>query len=108
MRKWSVTIVLTSLLSFAGSALAMDPALGKASSSPKKIVMEKAYKLYQANCITCHDGVANPDSPGKTRDDWHIVIKLMHGYGLNITDAEEDILVDYFFTIRKGTEKEAG
>jgi hypothetical protein len=32
----------------------------------------------------------------------------MHDLGLDITEAEAEILVDYFFTIRTGMEKEAG
>jgi len=109
MKKRFVTIALVALLFFAGGAIAKDVSLGKApSSTAKRAFFEQAYKLYTVKCTTCHDGVADPDKPGKTRDEWHIVIKLMHDLGLDITEAEAETLVDFFFTIRKGMEKEAG
>jgi hypothetical protein len=107
MKKRSVIVALVALLSFASGSLAMDVSLGKAPPS-KKASFAKAYQLYQAKCTTCHEGVADPDKPGKTRDEWHIVIKLMHDLGLDLSEAEAETLVDYFFTIRTGTEKEAG
>lgn len=109
MKKRTVTVALAALLFLAGHSLAMGASLGKAASStPKRVSLEEAYKLYQVKCTTCHDRVADPDKPGKTRDEWHIVIKLMHDLGLDITEAEAETLVDYFFAIRKGMEKEAG
>lgn len=52
--------------------------------------------------------VADPEKPGRTRDDWHLVVNVMHGYGLHMTPDEADMIVDLLYGLRKGMEREAG
>lgn len=106
MKKPFAIVALSVFLVFPGTLFAMDASLAKAS--PQATNLRQAFQLYKAKCTSCHEGVADPDKAGKTRDDWHIVIKLMHDLGVELTPGEEETLVDYFFTIRKGMEKEAG
>ncbi len=57
----------------------------------KKVLdQKKAFAVYQQKCLTCHDSVADPEKEGRTRDDWHLVVNVMHGYGMDLTDAEPD------------------
>ncbi|MCF6265470.1 MAG: hypothetical protein L3J57_02860 [Desulfuromusa sp.] len=67
------------------------------------------YALNNKYCVSCHDSVADPGKPGFTRDTWHLIINIMHKNGLENLSAEESgALVDYFYKIRKGLEREAG
>jgi hypothetical protein len=67
------------------------------------------YALNKKYCVSCHDSVANPEKDGFTRDNWHLILNLMHKHGLQkLSYEEKEALVDYFYTIRKGMEKEAG
>lgn len=69
----------------------------------------EGYSLNKKYCMSCHDSVADPEKPGLTRDEWHLVLNLMHQKGLQkLSNEEKEILVDYFYTIRKGIEQEAG
>jgi len=68
----------------------------------------KAYKVYKEKCLGCHDSVANPEQPGRTRDDWHLVINVMHGYGLDLSTEESEQIIDLLYELRKGLEREAG
>ena len=68
----------------------------------------KAYQVYQAKCTGCHVSVANPELPGRTRDDWHLVVNVMHGYGLGLSIEESEIIIDLLYELRKGLEREAG
>ena len=52
--------------------------------------------------------MADPEKPGRTRDDWHLVVNVMHGYGLDLSTAESDAIIDLLYDLRKGMEKEAG
>ncbi len=74
----------------------------------KKMNYEKAYALYQQKCLECHLSVADPEKPGRTRDDWYLVVQVMHKFGLGLTDAESSTIVDLLYGLRKGMEKEAG
>ncbi|WP_321391675.1 hypothetical protein [uncultured Desulfuromusa sp.] len=67
------------------------------------------YALNKKYCVSCHDSVADPEKTGFTRDTWHLIINIMHENGLEtLTTEENGALVDYFFMIRKGMEREAG
>lgn len=67
------------------------------------------YALNNKYCVSCHDSVADPEKPGFTRDTWHLIINIMHKHGLEtLTTEESGALVDYFYMIRKGLEREAG
>ena len=69
----------------------------------------QGYALNNKYCVSCHDSVADPEKPGFTRDTWHLILNLMHKHGLGKLTAEEsETLIDYFYTIRKGLEREAG
>ena len=74
----------------------------------KMKMQHEAFQLYQIKCMGCHDSVADPEKPGRTRDDWHLVVNVMHGYGLDMTDAESEKIVDLLYNLRQGIEKEAG
>jgi uncharacterized protein YpuA (DUF1002 family) len=52
--------------------------------------------------------VADPEKPGRTRDDWHIVVNVMHDYGLEMTNEESDMIIDLLYKLRRGMEREAG
>ena len=68
----------------------------------------KAYKVYKEKFLGCHDSVADPEQPGRTRDDWHLVINVMHGYGLELSLEESEQIIDLLYDLRKGLEREAG
>lgn len=79
-----------------------------AQADQKKLNHEQAYIVYTKNCLDCHDSIADPEKPGKTRDEWHIVVNVMHQYGLGLTTEESEQIVDLLYDLRKGIEKEAG
>ncbi len=68
----------------------------------------KAHKVYQEKCLGCHDSVADPEKQGRTRDDWHLVVGVMHGYGLDLSTEEGELIIDLLYDLRKGLEREAG
>ena len=53
---------------------------GVAEQSKKSVAYEKAFAMYTKKCLGCHDSVADPEKPGRTRDDWHLVVNVMHKY----------------------------
>jgi len=81
---------------------------GMAKQGQKNLQHQKAFKLYAKKCLGCHDSVADPEKPGRTRDDWHLVVKVMHRYGLDMTDDEADMIIDLLYDLRQGMEREAG
>lgn len=97
----AVTILVTGGFIFLGMS-------GVAQADQKKLNHEQAYRLYTKNCLDCHDSVADPEKPGLTRDEWHIVVNIMHQYGLGMTQEESEQIVDLLYDLRKGMEKEAG
>ena len=90
-------------LVFGGSGDAVE-----AKKDKKRSEHIKAFQIYQKRCLGCHDSVADPEKPGRTRDEWHMVVNLMHGYGLKLTPEEGEIITDLLFDLRKGVEKDAG
>jgi hypothetical protein len=74
----------------------------------KKMDHLKAYQMYQQKCLGCHVSVANPELPGRTRDDWHLVVNVMHGYGMDLSLEESEMIIDLLYDLRKGLEREAG
>jgi hypothetical protein len=81
---------------------------GIAKQSQKSMAHKEAFKMYEKKCLGCHDSVADPEKPGRTRDDWHLVIHVMHDYGMDMTADEADVIVDLLYDLRKGMEREAG
>ena len=74
----------------------------------KRMADQKAFEVYKQKCLGCHDSVADPEKPGRTRDDWHLVVNIMHDYGLELTTDESEMIIDLLYDLRKGLEKEAG
>jgi hypothetical protein len=96
-------LLLSGIILAAGSGIAMQ----EAQSSKKKMHAE-AYAVYQKKCLSCHVSVADPEKPGRTRDDWLMVVEIMHGYGFELTPHESDLITDLLYDLRRGMEKEAG
>lgn len=69
---------------------------------------QQAYALYAKKCLGCHDSVADPEKQGRTRDDWHLVVHVMHGYGLDMSNDEAEMIIDLLYDLRRGMEREAG
>jgi hypothetical protein len=86
--------------------IAAEKATG--SGSGKQVDLQSAYKLYQSKCLLCHDSVADPEKPGKTRDGWFVAINVMHNFGLKISKDESARIVDLLYAIRHGLEKDPG
>lgn len=78
------------------------------ASKAKNLNRMQAYKTYQQKCLGCHASVADPEQPGRTRDDWHLVVSVMHGYGLDLSFEESEMIIDLLYDLRKGMEREAG
>jgi len=81
---------------------------GIAMQAKKNVEHKSAFALYTKKCLGCHDSVADPEKPGRTRDDWHLVVNVMHKYGLDMTADEADMIIDLLYDLRKGMEREAG
>jgi hypothetical protein len=79
-----------------------------ASERTKKASQMNAFKVYQQKCLLCHDSIADPEKPGRTKDGWRLVVQIMHRNGLGLTQEETDLIVDLLYDLRKGLEKEAG
>ena len=88
-----------------GIAMQGTTTLAKAG---KNADFEKAFKVYSQKCNGCHVSVAEPEKPGRTRDDWHIVVNVMHDYGLALTNDESELIIDLLYKLRQGIEREAG
>jgi hypothetical protein len=74
----------------------------------KKMNHIEAFKVYQQKCLGCHDSIANPELPGRTRDDWHLVVNVMHGYGMDLSTEESEMIIDLLYDLRKGLERDPG
>ncbi len=96
-----VTIIACLLFVVAGGSDSL-------AGDKKKSDIAKAYKLYQAKCLSCHASVADPEKPGRTRDGWFVVVNMMHKQGLNVTPEESATIVDFLYAVRKGLEKDPG
>jgi len=107
-RHWRKFIFLFACITFVMGGFILQGMDGMAQADQKKLNHEQAYKVYTKNCLDCHDSIADPEKPGKTRDEWHIVVNMMHKYGLGLTQEESEQIVDLLYDLRKGIEKEAG
>jgi len=107
-RKFVWAIIGAGVLLFGGIVFGTNSVAMQAAKGGKKVMHEKAYALYQSKCLGCHLSVADPEKAGRTRDDWHLVVQVMHGYGLELTDGESDMIIDLLYDLRKGMEREAG
>ncbi|MCB2192063.1 MAG: hypothetical protein KQI62_10890 [Deltaproteobacteria bacterium] len=68
----------------------------------------EAFQVYQQKCLSCHDSIADPESPGKTRDGWTIVVKYMNDHYVQLTDQQANQIINLLYAIRRGLEKEPG
>lgn len=106
-KKW--WMIAVGLVSLAGMVLFLSPGdAAETKASKKKIDHIKGFQLHNKKCLACHVSVADPERAGRTRDDWHMVMNVMHGYGLDLTKQEAEAITDFLYDLRRGIEKEAG
>ena len=67
----------------------------------EKMAHKSAYLLYENKCLDCHDSIADPERAGKTRDEWYVVVSIMHNYDFDLTEDEMELLTDYLFELRQ-------
>ena len=103
-RGWLPVVCLLSAM----AAIFVLQTTGLAGSDEAKKNQKSAFALYQQKCLACHDSVADPEKPGRTRDDWHLVVNIMHGYGMDLTADEGDMIVDLLYALRRGIEQDPG
>jgi hypothetical protein len=110
----NILLGLTAIAFLAGGMLLVDSKgiAGQPSTilaaAGKKVDYQKAYTVYTQKCSGCHSSVADPEKPGRTRDEWHIVVNVMHDYGLELTNEESEMIIDLLYKLRRGMEREAG
>jgi len=109
---------LVAMLALAGGGLAISAASGWAmdEAAPREVTQpavkpnpamkaqpkQYEYAVFKKHCTQCHESVADPEKPGKTRDEWYRIINLMEGHGLNISQDEADMIVDLLYNLRRG------
>ena len=103
-----------------GGARAMDDTIkttpaettpaAKVVVNPTPIIQAKQleFAIFNKHCTQCHNSVADPERPGKTRDQWYAIINLMESHGLNIPQDEADMIVDLLYNLRRGVEDAPG
>jgi hypothetical protein len=106
-KKW--WMIAVGVLASACLILFLSPGdAAEKKADKKKINHLKAFQLHNKKCLSCHVSVADPEKPGRTRDDWHMVVNVMHGYGLDLTKEEGELITDFLYDLRQGIEKDAG
>jgi hypothetical protein len=106
LRQTVIAILMVS--AFAAAGILLLGGSGVAQQGHSFAGHQKAHAVFVQKCLDCHVSVADPEKPGRTRDDWHLVVNVMHGYGLQMTDRESAMIVDLLYSLRKGMEREAG
>lgn len=88
-------------------AIAAEPTV---KQNPDAKAQAKAYEfaVFKKHCTQCHNSIADPERPGKTRDEWYRIINLMESHGLTISQEEADMIVDLLFNLRRGIEDKPG
>ena len=106
-RFWLLAVCLISAI---GVLLVMqsNSVIAAQKSKGKGVDLAKAYKVHQKKCLRCHVSVADPEKPGRTRDDWHLIVNVMHDYGLDLTTNQSEQIIDLLYELRRGLEREAG
>jgi len=102
-----ITFLAGGMLMVDSKGIAMQDTMTLAKAG-KKADFEKAFTVYTQKCNGCHVSVADPEKPGRTRDEWHIVVNVMHDYGLDLTNEESELIIDLLYKLRRGMEREAG
>ena len=87
-----------------GLCMHVNQGMAKDKSSDHK----QAFALYTKKCLGCHDSIADPEKQGRTRDDWHLVVNVMHQYGMDMTTEETEMIVDLLYDLRQGMERDPG
>lgn len=112
LRKQSLAVLVLGLLLSAVLAVAAaaqtSESVEKKKAEKKKQDLKAAYQIHNKKCLACHVSVADPEKPGRTRDEWFLVVTTMHGYGFELSPKESDAIVDLLFRLRPGIEKEPG
>jgi heterodisulfide reductase subunit B len=88
-------------------ARAGEPTI-KPNPNAKAQAKQVEYAVFNKHCTQCHVSVADPERPGKTRDEWYATINLMEGHGLGISQEDADMIVDLLFNLRRGVEDTPG
>jgi len=97
------------LVSVLAVVLLAPAGVGAAETKKVTVDLQKGYQLAKKRCTSCHDSVANPEAGRKTRDEWHIVIDVMHKkFQTKMNNDELELLINYFYSVRKGLEKDPG
>ena len=105
----AATLVLVSSGFAISSCWAMDEAVPQKLAIPtvKPNLNNKAqpkqyeYAVFKKHCPQCHESVADPERPGKPRDEWYRIINLMESHGLSINQDEADMIVDLLYNLRR-------
>jgi len=80
----------------------------KPNPNAKAQAKQQEFAVFNKHCVQCHNSVADPERPGKTRDEWYATINLMEGHGLDISQEEADMIVDLLYNLRRGMEDTPG
>ena len=96
------------VLGFTAAGILLLGGPGGAGQQQIASAQQKAHAVFVKKCLDCHVSVADPERPGRTRDDWHLVVNIMHGYGMDLTDQESAMIVDLLYSLRRGMEREPG
>jgi hypothetical protein len=90
------------------AASAGEPTLVKPNPEAQAQAKQLEFAVFTKHCTQCHNSVADPERPGKTRDEWYAIVNLMQGHGLDIAQEEADMIVDLLFNLRRGMEQTPG
>lgn len=107
VRKICLVTLCVLFLAF-GGIFALAETKKPTANDKKKIDHKKAFAIYKQKCLQCHDSVADPEKPGRTRDEWLLVIETMHGYGLGLTPKETELVGGLLYNLRRSMEKDPG
>ncbi|MEW6139022.1 MAG: cytochrome c [Thermodesulfobacteriota bacterium] len=103
-----VLVSICAILGLAGVGLGITAEKPLKQAEKRKVDHLKAFQIYKQKCLLCHDSVADPEKPGRTRDDWLLVVKTMHGYGLGLSPEETELVTELLYSLRAGMEKDPG
>ncbi|MBI5572651.1 MAG: cytochrome c [Desulfomonile tiedjei] len=101
-------VTLCGVFLIAGIVVALAEEKKSAANEKKKVDHRKAFAIYKKKCLQCHDSVADPEKRGHTRDEWLLVLKTMHGYGLGLSPQEVELISGLLYDLRRGMEKDPG
>ena len=55
-----------------------------------------------------HDSIADLEKHGLTKDDWCLVVEIIHGHGCGLTQQKTDLIFKLLYDLRKGIKKKQG